>query len=147
MIIQREFFELLAMNTQKTAALLAVYGSILFVLGILYLVADGFNFKIEFLLSVLIGVISSGVSYFVLHRHGWAFWAGMIIPGAMIPVMGWLSLEAFYKLIDMIQNDPVGSPYNYAVFFFILLTAYLLSIMVFAIQVMLARSNARELKA
>jgi len=134
------------MNTQKTAALMAVYGSILIVLGVLFMLADGFQLKTEVLMTVLVGLVSLVISYFMLRRQGWSFWAGLFMSLGMIVVMGWLTLKALYQLIDMIQNDIVN-PYDDGISFLIMLSAYILSMLVGAIQVMLARSNARELNA
>lgn len=133
------------MNTQKTAALMAVYGSMLIVLGVLYMLSDGFKLKTEVLMTVLVGIASWGISFFMLRRQGWAFWGGLFVTFGMIIVMGWLTLKALYQLIDMIQNDIAGNPYDDGISFLLVLSAYVVSILVAIIQVMLARSNAREL--
>ena len=95
--------------------------------------------------GLAIGLASQGISYYMVQRIGWSFWAGLGMSLAMVLFMGWLSIQALFKFIDVLQNDPIGSLYDEGGSFFVLFTVFILSILAGLIQVMLARSNAREL--
>lgn len=135
------------MNTQKTAALLAVYGVFILVLGILYLIFIDLTFKLESITCILSGLLSAAASFFMLRRQGWSFWVGLIVPFVALLILAWRSLAAMFYLFDMLQNDKLGNPYDEGAAFLIVFTAFLLSTFAGFIQVMLARSNARELSA
>lgn len=135
------------MNTQKTAALLAIYGVFILLLGILYLVFIDLAFKLESITCILAGTLSAAASMFMLRRQGWSFWVGLIVPFAALLVLAWRSLTAMFYLFDMLQNDKLGNPYDEGAAFLIVFTAFMISTFAAFIQVMLARSNARELSA
>ncbi len=138
--------DLKSMNTQKTAALIAVYSILLLILGTLHCIVADFSFDLEVVICFLIGVVSLGMSYFMIRRAGWSFWAGMTLSFGMMLFMGWRSTIALRKFIDMLQNDKLSNPYDHGTIFLIVFTAFLLSMFTGAIQVMLARSNAREIE-
>jgi hypothetical protein len=133
------------MNTQKTAALIAFYGGFLLILSIIYIVLIGFSLTIEVSSCLIIGLFSLAASYFMLLRKGWAFWSGLSMTFLMMIILGWRSVTALFHFTDMIQNDKLNNPYDSGIAFMIIFSAFLLSTLTSAIQVMLARSNAREL--
>jgi Na+-translocating ferredoxin:NAD+ oxidoreductase RnfE subunit len=133
------------MNTQKTAALIASYGGILLLFGVLHIILTKAFVPLEVLPCLIVGIAEQGISYYMVKRVGWSFWAGLGISGAMILLTGWLSIQSLYNFIDVLQNDPIGSLYDEGSSFFILFTVFIVSLLVGSIQVMLARSNAREL--
>jgi hypothetical protein len=133
------------MNTQKTAALMSAYGAMLLLSGVLHILLVKAFVPLEALPCLAIGLASQGISYYMVQRIGWSFWAGLGMSLAMVLFMGWLSIEALFKFIDVLQNDPIGSLYDEGGSFFVLFTVFILSILAGLIQVMLARSNAREL--
>lgn len=133
------------MNTQKTAALMSAYGAILFLSGVLHIILVKAFVPLEALPCIVVGLGAQGISYFMLQRTGWAFWAGLGISLVMILFMGWLSIEALFQFIDGLQNDRIGNLYDEGGAFFVLFTVFMVSVLSGLIQVMLARSNAREL--
>ncbi|MGB0864696.1 MAG: hypothetical protein ACPGXZ_17380 [Saprospiraceae bacterium] len=133
------------MNTQKTAALIAFYGGFLLVLSIIYIVLIGFNLTIEMSASLIAGLFSLSAAFFMLRRRSWAFWGGLAMSFLMIVLMGWRSVIALFHFTDMIQNDKLNNPYDSGIAFMIVFSVFLLSVLTSAIQIMLARSNAREL--
>lgn len=133
------------MNTQKTAALLAVYGIFTLLLGVLYMIFIDLSFKLESVTCLLAGALSAAASVFMLRRQGWSFWVGIVVPFVALLVLAWRSLTALFYLLDMVQNDKLGNPYDEGAAFLIVFTAFLVSTFAAFIQVMLARSNAREL--
>lgn len=133
------------MNTQKTAALMSAYGVILLLSGGLHIILVKAFVPLEVLPCLVIGLASQGISYYMVQRTGWSFWAGLGMSLAMVLFMGWLSIDALFQFIDVLQNDPIGSLYDEGGAFFILFTVFIVSILSGLIQVMLARSNAREL--
>lgn len=134
------------MNTQKTAALVAVYGAVSLLLGAIYLIGvNSLGLDVTSICCILTGLVTIGVSFFMLRRVGWSFWLGLILTGLMMLLMAWQSIAKLHHFIDMIQNDKVNSPYSAGEGFLIVFTIFLLSLFVGAIQIMLARSNAREL--
>ncbi len=138
------------MNTQKTAALMSAYGAILILFSILHIILVKAFVPLEALPCLVIGIASQGISYYMVQRIGWSFWAGLAMSLTMILFVGWLSIEALFRFIDVLQNDLIGSSISGAVYkeggaFFILFTVFMVSILSGLIQVMLARSNSREL--
>lgn len=133
------------MNTQKTAALMSAYGAILLLSGVLHVILVKTFIPLEVLPCLIIGLGAQGISYYMLQRVGWSFWAGLAMSLVMVLFMGWLSIEALFQFIDGLQNDRIGNLYDEGGAFFILFTVFIVSILSGLIQVMLARSNAREL--
>jgi hypothetical protein len=133
------------MNTQKTAALMSAYGATLLLLGVLHIVLVKAFIPLEVLPCLVIGLASQGISYYMVQRTGWSFWAGLGMSLVMVIFMGWLSIDALFSFIDGLQNDRIGNLYDEGGAFFVLFTVFIVSILSGLIQVMLARSNAREL--
>lgn len=133
------------MNTQKSAALVATYGALLFLLAIVHFINEGFAFHYAAIVTAIIGMAMAAVSYFMLRRYGWAFWVGLVATFAMAIFMAWCAQLAMMELLDMVQNDKLGSPYDEGGSLLIFFTVFILSLFSGVIQVMLARSNEREL--
>lgn len=132
------------MNTQKTAAVVAAYGVILALLGVAYALLVELAL-IEVLICLISGIGIGIISHFMLKRQGWAFWAGLGLSFATMLIAGWRSILSLYLLVDALQNDPIGRLYDEAAAVFILFTVFLISMIAGVFQVMLARSNAKEL--
>lgn len=132
------------MNTQKTASLLSVFGALLILCAGLYFWNDiAPSLVLFFALGAALACF--GLAYFMLRRAGWAFMAGLIAVGLLIIFFGWQSVESFYELLDKLQNDALGSPYPKANAFLLTFTMFISALITEIIQIMLARSNSREL--